>query len=248
MSRLKQRLLFKKKEQKEEAEAKTKQTAAQKVAVHALQKQLQNIKLKEWLMLSSFAVGAALLRVPMQAVPSAEPLSFFAILSGWLFGKKKGFIAGAAALYISNFFVIGGHGPWTLFQALGFGVIGWLGGFLRGTKAPKSFIGYASAAFPVLIIALLGTIIFEIIMNISSSFFFGFNIFLSFFSAIPFMITHIVSNLTFALFIPLAYSLSNKIGGFNEKEVALKLIRRLRSANIVIGSDNNNRQNSVGKQ
>ena len=67
----------------------------------------------------------------MQAVPSAEPLTFFAILAGWLFGRNKGFLAGASSLYISNFFMFGGQGPWSIFQAVGFGIAGWLGGTLR---------------------------------------------------------------------------------------------------------------------
>ena len=81
----------KKKKNKEVVIVEQKSKSAQNVALHALQKQMQVLRLKEWLVLIGVAVGAALLRVPMQAVPSAEPLTFFAVLAGWLFGRKKGF-------------------------------------------------------------------------------------------------------------------------------------------------------------
>ena len=67
-------------------------STSQRIALHAVQKQLQVIKLKEWLIVIGFIGGASLLRIPMQALPSVEPITFYAILAGWLFGKKKGCI------------------------------------------------------------------------------------------------------------------------------------------------------------
>ena len=48
----------------------------QRLALHALQNQLNILRLKELLMVLGFIFGAALLRVPMQALPSAEPITF----------------------------------------------------------------------------------------------------------------------------------------------------------------------------
>src|SRR3989344_1371577 len=120
---MKQKLLLK---QKRKLSEKTGQklSSSQKVALHAVQKQMQLLKLREWLVVMGFVFGGALLRIPMQVVPSAEPITFFAILSGWLFGKKKGFITGALAGYLSNFLMFGGQGPWTIFQMLGWGIAG----------------------------------------------------------------------------------------------------------------------------
>ena len=215
---MRQKLLLKKKSRgKQTIVVEQKSKTSQKLALHALQKQLQLIELKEWLMVLSFIFGAALLRVPMQAVPSAEPLTFFAILAGWLFGKKKGFLTGASSLYVSNFLVFGGQGPWTLFQAISFGIAGFLGGFLR----KKSTI------IEVLVIVLLATVAFEIIMNVFSSFFFAGNIFLAFFTAIPFITVHIVSNSIFAVFLPKMKNYIYEKGKFNEKDVCAALINRL---------------------
>ena len=92
---------------------------------------MQVIKLKEVLALLGFSIGAAALRAAMQEFPSVEPITFFSILAGWQFGRKKGFMVGATSLYISNFLVLGGQGPWTPFQMAGFGIAGYLGGFLN---------------------------------------------------------------------------------------------------------------------
>ncbi|MBU1004257.1 MAG: hypothetical protein KJ561_00355, partial [Nanoarchaeota archaeon] len=105
---MEQKLVLKKKK-KSKSKQEQKLSSSQKVALHAVQKQMQLLKLREWLVVIGFVFGGALLRIPMQAVPSAEPITFFAILSGWLFGKKKGFITGAAAGYMSNFLMFGGQ-------------------------------------------------------------------------------------------------------------------------------------------
>lgn len=197
---------------------------SEKVALHALQKQLQVLRLKEWLVVISFIFGAALLRVPMQAFPNVEPLTFFAVLAGWLFGKKKGFLVGASSLYISNFLVFGGQGPWTIFQALAFGITGFLGGFLRKK----------STMIETLIIVLIATIISQIIFNIGFAALFGLNVLLAFFTAIPFTLTHIISNSIFGLFLPKVKKIIYEKGKFNEKELCVDLINRVNSRiNIV---------------
>lgn len=212
---MKQKLIQRKKT-KTKVLSDTKQKSAQRLALSALQKQLQIIRLKEWLVLISFVFGAALLRVPMQAVPSAEPLTFFAILAGWLFGRKKGFLAGASSLYISNFLMFGGHGPWTVFQALGFGIAGFIGGFLRKKSTIIETVVYVAIA----------TLIFEIIINIGSLWMFPFSIFTLFLTALPFMLIHLVSNSIFALFLPITKKVIYEKGKFNEKELCTNLINR----------------------
>lgn len=204
--------LKKKKKQK----VKQKLKPSERVALHALQKQLQALRLKEWLVIIGFIFGGALLRIPMQAVPSAEPLTFFAILAGWLFGRKKGFLVGASSLYISNFFMFGGQGPWTIFQALGFGIAGWLGGLLR-KKA--SYV-------EIITITLIGTLIFEIIMNAFTPLMIGTSIFIAFALALPFTIIHLVSNLIFSLALPFTKKFIEKKGGFNEKDICVNILSK----------------------
>ncbi|MFC2135455.1 DUF6580 family putative transport protein [Bacteroidota bacterium] len=207
--------LKKRKEQKTKLSSKVKMK--QKIALHALRKQLQVIKLREVIILSSFILGAGLLRVPMQVLPSAEPITFFALLGGWLFGRKKGFMVGAGALITSNFFVLGGHGPWTIFQALGFGLAGYLGGFLK----EKS--GYVKTA----VVAVLATLVFEAVINLGSMLVFPAG-FLVIITALPFIAVHLVSNLIFSFGLPKARRLIHEKGQFNEKALCHELIAQLK--------------------
>lgn len=221
-------LLKKKKKSKQKEEQKLK--PAQKVALHAVQKQLQLLRLKEWLVVIGFVFGGAALRVPMQAIPSAEPITFFAILAGWLFGKKKGFLTGAAAGYMSNFFMFGGQGPWSIFQMLGWGIAGFLGGFIKDIKPKKNyFIFWIKSILPILLIAVIGTLIFEVIMNVSWVLFMPYSIFALFLSGLPFLFVHLVSNILFSLFLPFARKVVYEKGKFNEIELCRSVIDRFNS-------------------
>ncbi|MFH1848678.1 MAG: DUF6580 family putative transport protein [archaeon] len=194
-------------------------TAKEKVAVHALQKQIQVLNLKQYLLLIGFASAAALLRVPMQAIPSAEPLTFFAILAGWLFGARKGAMVGAGSLYISNFLVFGGQGPWTLPQAIAFGAAGFFGGMLR--KKAKFL--------EIVMVTLVATLVFEIIMNISWSLTIGGNIFLSFITGLPFFFMHVFSNCSFSVIMPFIRKQIDRIGGFDEQKLCREMIERIKA-------------------
>lgn len=193
--------------------------AKEKLGMLVLQKQLQLLGAREALVIVSFVLAGVLGRVLMQPLPSVEPLTFFAILTGWLFGSRKGFITGASALYISNFFVFGGQGPWTLFQALGFGIAGFFGGFLRKN----------ATIFECLLVTLISTLAFEIIMNSTSVIFLPSSIFTSFLFALPFTIVHLISNATFSALLPGVKSYIHKKGGFNEKEIYMEMFNRLKN-------------------
>ena len=201
-------------EQKHEVKEAT--SVKQRIALAAVQKQLQILKLKEILLLIGFTVGGGLLRVPMQIIPSAEPITFFAMLAGWLFGKYKGFLVGAGALYISNFFVMGGQGPWTPFQALGFGLAGFAGGFLREK----------STVFEAIVVAIIGTLAFELVMQFSSAMYLPAGFLALFVSALPFMMTHLFTNTLFAAFLPKAKKFVHEKGGFDEKAICDELISK----------------------
>ncbi len=194
------------------------QKIQQKLAQGLIQKQLEYLRLKEYLLLTAFVMIAAALRVPMQIVPSAEPIIFFAILSGWLFGARKGLIVGVSALWVSNFLVIGGQGPWTIFQLVAFGIAGSLGGLLR-KKATK---------LEVITVVVLATVIFELVVNTSSLFFFGFNLWAAFIPALPFGIVHLATNVSFALILHKAKKLSEKKGGFDKREICQELLNKLK--------------------
>lgn len=207
--------------QKKKEKQEQKLSLKQRVTLHALQKQMQVLKLKEWLILSGFVFGGALLRVPMQAAPNVEPITFFAMLAGFLFGKKKGFLVGASSGYLSSFITFGGVGPWTPFQVLGWGIAGFLGGFLR-KKSTK---------LEVVITAAIATLLYHLIVNTGWSFMiskvFSISMLVSFFTALPFIAVHLVSNSVFAIFLPKARKFIYEKGGFNEKKLCTDLIAKL---------------------
>ena len=209
--------LKKKKEQKSEQ----KLSSFQKVSLYALQKQKQAIELKEWLVVAGFIGIASMLRALMQGLPNVEPLTFFAVLAGWLFGKKKGAIVGMSSLYVSNFFVIGGQGPWTIIQAAAFGIAGFLGGFLRKN----------STVFETVVVMFVSSLISQIIFNIGWGILIGFNILLAFATGLIFTIIHIVSNTIFGLFLPKARKFVYEKGDFNEKELCDQYISHINSIN-----------------
>ncbi|MFH1409584.1 MAG: DUF6580 family putative transport protein [Nanoarchaeota archaeon] len=195
----------------------TTQLVKTELKLKSLQGHLHKMKYKEWLLLAGFTGGAALLRVPMQVAPSIEPISFFAFLSGWLFGKKKGFLVGASALYLSNFLTVGGQGPWTFFMLAGFGIIGAAGGFLRKN---------ASIIETVLVMG-SATLIYEIIVNLGSIMFFPFAIIPLLLGAIPFGIVHLLSNAGFSALLPISRKLIVK-KGFNERQLAERIMKKLK--------------------
>ncbi len=84
---------------------------------------------KEIALVSMLATTSAVLRIPFAAIPSFQPCTFLIICSGYVFGPISGFMVGAMTPLISNFFL--GQGPWTLYQMLAWGLIGYGAAYLR---------------------------------------------------------------------------------------------------------------------
>lgn len=159
--------------------------------------------------------SATLGRILLQHVPSVEPIIPFAVLAGLLFGMKEGFTLGGSAYVISNFFVWGLQGPWTLFQALGAALAGAMGGLAGRVKEPT--------ARDLIVLSIAGTVLFEFVMNISGALmgiglFIGvFSIPLYFLTSLPFSAVHICSNIVFA-------ALMKPLLKLRRKEDGLKVI------------------------
>lgn len=73
--------------------------------------------------LASLAAAGRVLFAP---VPSFKPVSAICIIAGVVFGKRSGFMVGALAALVSNFFF--GHGPWTPWQMYAWGMVGYFAG------------------------------------------------------------------------------------------------------------------------
>lgn len=60
--------------------------------------------------------------------PNFKPTLAIVILTGICFGRNSGFITGATSAFVSNF--IFGQGPWTPWQMLAMGIVGYIAGLL----------------------------------------------------------------------------------------------------------------------
>ncbi len=64
--------------------------------------------------------------------PGWKPVSAMIIIFGMAFGRESGFLCGSLGAFVSNFFF--GQGPWTPFQMIAWGSIGWISGWLNQKK------------------------------------------------------------------------------------------------------------------
>lgn len=91
---------------------------------------------RELLLIAVMAAIAAVGRVAFFMLPQFKPLMAIVIITGVSLGAESGFLTGAVAGFVSNFFL--GQGPWTPWQMFGFGITGFLAGLLfckkQGTK------------------------------------------------------------------------------------------------------------------
>ncbi len=82
-----------------------------------------------WIMLSILAIFAIAGRILLDPLPNIQPVTVVVLLTGIYYGAPRAFaLAGIVAL-ATNFLVLG-HGPWTLFQVVGWGSIGVAGALL----------------------------------------------------------------------------------------------------------------------
>lgn len=82
-------------------------------------------------------------------VPDFKPIYAITIISGIAFGGEAGFLVGAMSMVVSNFLF--GQGPWTPWQMLALGMIGFLSGvlyqigLLSTERLPLSIFGFLMA-------------------------------------------------------------------------------------------------------
>ncbi len=83
---------------------------------------------KEISIIAILSSVSTVIRVPFAAIPSVQPSTFLIICTGYVFGPTAGFITGAITALASN--MVLGQGPWTIFQMLGWGLVGGIAGLL----------------------------------------------------------------------------------------------------------------------
>lgn len=117
----------------------------------------RDVSLKEIALISTMASMAAISRVLFAAIMNVQPTTFIVMITGYVFGSHTGFVVGAIAALVSNFFL--GQGPWTPWQMFSWGMCGVSAGLLASIQR-----GFKLGRFMVL--AGLWGYLFGWIMNI----------------------------------------------------------------------------------
>lgn len=109
-------------------------------------------KSRELAVISVLCMAASLGRAAFFMLPQFKPTAAIVIIAGICFGGETGFLVGAVSGFISGFFF--GQGPWTPWQMISFGLVGFMAGilfrkgFFKKTKISLCIFGL----FSVLII------------------------------------------------------------------------------------------------
>ncbi|MDR1820399.1 MAG: ECF transporter S component [Methanobrevibacter sp.] len=137
---------------------------------------------------------ASIGRIAFVSIPSVQLASFIIIISGIFFGKKIGLVTGLLVPVVTDMMGLG-LGPWTIFQMIGWGLMGLSAGVLAQLLNKSDLIGYLSRG----VFGFLWGFIFGWINDISMIFFMSvpnLNTFIGLFAAsFTFDLIHAVTNL-----------------------------------------------------
>lgn len=75
-------------------------------------------------------------RVAFFMLPQFKPMAAMIIIAAVCYGREMGFLVGTVSALVSNFFF--GQGPWTPWQMLAFGLIGYAAGLCFARKTDKA--------------------------------------------------------------------------------------------------------------
>lgn len=112
---------------------------------------------REIALVSVLCAVAVASRAAFFMLPQFKPVSAIIILTGICLGCETGFLIGAVTGFVSNFFF--GQGPWTPWQMLAFGMLGFVGGIFSKTgRAKRSKISLCIFGFFAVLIIYGGII------------------------------------------------------------------------------------------
>lgn len=105
----------------------------------------QGVNTKEISLIATMATLAAVMRIPFAAIISVQPTTFIVMITGYVFGARAGFMVGAIGAFVSNLFL--GQGPWTPWQMLAWGLVGWTMGLLGRKQKGYNYPIFILTAF-----------------------------------------------------------------------------------------------------
>ncbi|MFQ6861726.1 MAG: ECF transporter S component [Beduini sp.] len=158
------------------------------------QYELQKPKSREIVLLAVMITIVVLGRLLFILTPSFKPTLSFIIIYAAVFGKTSGFVCGSLSAFIANFFF--GQGPWTPFQMLSCGIIGYFAGWLlnaqKGRDTLQFMVGYG------ILSAVLYSLLMEIWNVIAITGTFDIHRYLaSLIASLPISVIYMISNCVF---------------------------------------------------
>ena len=75
-------------------------------------------------------------RIIFAPIPGFKPVTALTAITGMAFGPEAGFLTGSIAALVSNMFF--GQGPWTPFQMIAWGILGFIAGLLSKFNLMKN--------------------------------------------------------------------------------------------------------------
>lgn len=155
----------------------------------------KNVSVKDIALTATLAGLAGISRVLFAAIPNVQPTTFIVIISGYVFGPGFGFMVGATAALVSNSFL--GHGPWTPWQMLAWGLAGLSAGVF------KKLAGERPSRLGISVFAFCWGFLFDFIMNLWHWLFFIYPLTVKSFTAVfaasfYFDLMHSAGNFVFA--------------------------------------------------
>lgn len=125
-------------------------------------------------------------------IPFFKPVTAITTITAVYLGSEAGFLTGALAAFLSNFYF--GQGPWTPFQMLAWGLVGLIAGYIADPLKRHRLL--------LMIYGVLSGIFYSFIMDIWTVLWydggFDYRLFISaVLSALPFTVIYAVSNLAF---------------------------------------------------
>lgn len=109
-------------------------------------RQIKALELSILALMTGLAVGS---RLAFAWLPYFKPIGGLIVISGLAFGPTYGFFVGAFSMLISNMFF--GQGPWTPWQMLAFGILGFLASLIKPRFRKRLFMTLSSFFLIVLV-------------------------------------------------------------------------------------------------
>ncbi|MDF9867649.1 energy-coupling factor transport system substrate-specific component [Bacilli bacterium PM5-3] len=150
---------------------------------------------REVIVVAVICAIAIVSRIVFGFLPGFKPIIAIIIIAGAALGKESGFMCGSLSALISNMFF--GQGPWSVYQMLIWGLIGYLAGVLnKRNLMDNPFIRYTYA----IICGVMFSVLIDFLTVLGS----GFTIekyIAMLIPAIPFMFYYAISNVVFLFFL-----------------------------------------------